>query len=138
MGCPHRYSSSCIFQRARYSLSWFDNHPNSSRHRSWLDSCKRHFSSDNSGFLEKHDIPETTMKGLRQCVYGRETFDRKHFRRSYRRHVSEVLKYYGNRDGDLLVLDICGGEGWQKICTFLHKPVPNQLFPYENASRKLS
>ena len=40
-----------------------------------------------------------------------------------------VLFYFSKREKDLLVLDICGGEGWEKLCKFLHVPVPNKKFP---------
>ena len=34
----------------------------------------------------------------------------------------------------LLVLDVCGGDGWEKLCPFLGKPIPDQPFPCRNPS----
>lgn len=35
---------------------------------------------------------------------------------------------------NLLVLDICGGEGWEKLCPFLGKEIPQIEFPHRNKS----
>jgi hypothetical protein len=32
----------------------------------------------------------------------------------------------------LLVMDICGGEGWEKLCPFLNQPTPEVAFPRRN------
>ena len=50
----------------------------------------------------------------------------------YRRHESVVGGYFVNRPGDLLVLDIAGGDGWEPLCEFLGHPVPDAPFPWKN------
>jgi len=35
----------------------------------------------------------------------------------------------------VLVLDVCGGEGWEPLCEWLGVPVPDVLFPWRNARR---
>ena len=47
-------------------------------------------------------------------------------------HYSERKKYFKDRPDDLLVMNICNGEGWEKLCPFLNKPIPNVSFPKEN------
>jgi len=32
----------------------------------------------------------------------------------------------------LLVYNLCGGDGWEPLCRFLGKPVPDEPFPWEN------
>lgn len=44
----------------------------------------------------------------------------------------EIIEYFRKRKKDLLVIDICGGEGWEKLCPFLDKPIPNIPFPHIN------
>jgi hypothetical protein len=29
-------------------------------------------------------------------------------------------------------MNICDGEGWEKLCSFLNKPIPDVPFPKEN------
>jgi hypothetical protein len=33
-----------------------------------------------------------------------------------------------------LEIDVCAGDGWEKLCPFLGVPVPSVAFPHENAS----
>ena len=47
-------------------------------------------------------------------------------------HYNERKKYFKDRLNDLLVMNICNGEGWEKLCSFLNKPVPDVPFPKEN------
>jgi hypothetical protein len=52
----------------------------------------------------------------------------------YERHNHEVLEYFRNRPQDLLVLRLTDGEGWEKLCPFLSKPVPPVALPHANAA----
>ena len=45
-----------------------------------------------------------------------------------------IKEYFKNRQNDLLVMNICDGEGWEKLCSFLNKPVPDVPFPKENVT----
>lgn len=54
------------------------------------------------------------------------------FRRAYERHVAGVNAHFAGREKDLLVLDITAGEGWEKLCAFLKRPVPRGAFPHEH------
>jgi GR25 family glycosyltransferase involved in LPS biosynthesis len=44
-------------------------------------------------------------------------------------HHERVLRYFHQRPNKLLVMDICGGDGWQQLCTFLRCPIPDEPFP---------
>ena len=46
----------------------------------------------------------------------------------------EIISFFKG-DGDFLLLDIINGDGWDKLCDFLGKPVPNTVFPHKNKSR---
>jgi hypothetical protein len=50
----------------------------------------------------------------------------------YERHNREVLEHFKTRPDDLLVLSITEGEGWEKLCPFLGKEVPDVAFPHED------
>lgn len=54
----------------------------------------------------------------------------------YRRHVARVRAHFADRPGDLLVMDIADGDGWDPLCAFLGEPVPDCPFPARNAYRR--
>jgi hypothetical protein len=67
-----------------------------------------------------------------QAAYGAVEFDRERFSASYDDHVAGISAYFGDRPGDLLVLDVCGGAGWGPLCAFLDVPAPGAPFPRAN------
>jgi hypothetical protein len=44
-------------------------------------------------------------------------------------HERRVREHFADRPGDLLVLDITAGEGWDRLCPFLGLPEPGVPFP---------
>jgi hypothetical protein len=54
-------------------------------------------------------------------------------------HEAEVREYFAERPDDLLVMDLAMGDGWEPLCRFLGKDVPDMPFPRKNAaeSRRL-
>jgi hypothetical protein len=54
------------------------------------------------------------------------------------RHEAEVREHFAGRPGDLLVLNLADGEGWEPLCRFLGKEIPDVPFPRRNdaASRR--
>ncbi len=50
----------------------------------------------------------------------------------YNRHNQEVLDYFKDRPGDLLVVDFTRGAGWEELCSFLGKEIPEEPFPHAN------
>ena len=93
---------------------------------SWLLSCKRHFTEK---LAEKHN---PVLNEVHNDIYECAVFDEKKFRKGYDRFVKDVLSYFKKRRQDLLVMNICTGEGWEKLCPFLNKPVPPEPFPDTN------
>jgi hypothetical protein len=55
---------------------------------------------------------------------------------AYDRYIAEVLDYFRERPHDLLLLDICGGEGWSKLAPFLGVLIPQMPFPWKNRTPK--
>lgn len=53
------------------------------------------------------------------------------FLERYRRHNREVQAYFADRPEDLLVIDLCAGQGWDEICAFLGRERPDIAFPHE-------
>ena len=64
--------------------------------------------------------------------YALRTVDREGWTRDRERYLADLEAHFANRPGDFLVIDIPGGDGWEKLCAFLGKPVPEVPFPCEN------
>jgi hypothetical protein len=73
---------------------------------------------------------------MHEWIYGRgkglPKDDKRNSIEVYRRHNKDVLNYFKQREQDLLVLDFSKGDGWEKLCNFLHKEIPNVPFPHAN------
>ena len=52
-------------------------------------------------------------------------------RARFLQHTLDVRAHFEGRD-DLLVMDIPAGDGWEKLCAFLGRPVPTDPFPHCN------
>ena len=90
----------------------------------WLNSAVRHFGRK-----------ETAM---RRWIYGAEygcpEGNEEVYRERFDRHNREVQDYFRDRPDDLLVIDITKGEGWEKLCPFLGKDIPDEPFPRSNTA----
>lgn len=71
-----------------------------------------------------------------EWIYGRgkglPVEDRDHTISVYNKHNEEVMQYFKNRPGELLILDFTRGDRWEKLCAFLGKDVPGVPFPHYN------
>ncbi len=89
----------------------------------WLQSMER--------WLSQNRRPSEFVLRVRMAVYGVVAFHAGRLRYVYEKHVRDVKEYFKDRPADLLALNICAGEGWGKLCSFLnHKPVPPSAFPF--------
>jgi hypothetical protein len=52
-----------------------------------------------------------------------------------RERNEEIIHYFENRKSKLLVMDITKGDGWDKLCNFLNKSIPNKPFPHKNIGK---
>ena len=53
----------------------------------------------------------------------------------YLKHYDEVREHFAGRDDALLEFNLVGGDGWQKLCTFLDKDEVSNDFPHLNKGR---
>jgi len=90
----------------------------------WLQSCREHFS-----------VPsvQEEARRLHLLIYGSDLFDEERFSAAHDRHAAEVRAYFAGR-ADYLEIAITKGEGWEKLCPFLGKPIPEEPFPRENGA----
>jgi hypothetical protein len=82
----------------------------------WLESRRKHYQRRlDEGVKMNWDVSDDSVKEMIE-------------------HNERVVRYFKGRPGDLLVLDITSGEGWEKLCHFLGKKVPDVPFPRKNAA----
>lgn len=86
----------------------------------WVKSFEYQFSD---GVINKFSAQ------LREDLYGSRYFDKNKSMQSFENHTKDAIKYFKNRESDLLIMDITKGDGWDKLCPFLDKPVPSVTFP---------
>ena len=53
-------------------------------------------------------------------------------RDAWEKHQAYLEWYFKDRLAQILHIDICGGEGWAKLCPYLGEPVPDLPFPHKN------
>jgi Sulfotransferase domain len=110
---------------------------------SWLGSVSRHY-YNRPAFKDVEDPDEEVHLRMRQflraAVYGCYNFCRDRFSWVYDQHVRDVQAYFKDRPEDLLVINICEGEGFERLAPFLDRPVPAEGFPHKGAvlSRRLA
>ena len=90
---------------------------------SWLNSAKNYFQ-------------HRPNKAIRTWIYGHSSdqMNDSIYLDRYRRHHAAVQHYFKNRSNDLLVMDIETGDGWEKLCPFLDKPIIKLPFPKQNTN----
>jgi 3'-phosphoadenosine 5'-phosphosulfate (PAPS) 3'-phosphatase len=94
----------------------------------WLRSCKKQF---NQKLAAKQN--EASIRVF-EDLYGTAVFDEEHFSAGYDRFISSVEAYFKDSPEDLLILNVSAGEGWEKLCPFLGKPIPDVPFPKANVT----
>jgi len=53
----------------------------------------------------------------------------------FRRHEREVREYFAGRESELLVVNWGAGHGWEEICGFLGRSIPDLPFPHRNRGK---
>jgi 3'-phosphoadenosine 5'-phosphosulfate (PAPS) 3'-phosphatase len=97
--------------------------------KGWSTSCRKQFTRPHT------ERQNEAHRRLFSDLYGTDVFEEEGFASGYRRFVDGVRDYFKGRPQDLLVLDVSGGEGWEKLCAFLNRPVPDIPFPKANVTQ---
>jgi hypothetical protein len=101
---------------------------------SWLESMERHWQR----WPLRHDEAADYRRLVRLATYGVHGFSRSRLTHVYETHADHVYRYFRERPHDLLVMNICAGEGWDKLCPFLDRPAPRSAFPWLHRGNALS
>lgn len=77
---------------------------------------------------------------MRELVYGPGLGDprgnKHHFITRMEMHNMAVRTYFQGRPGKLLEMRITNGDGWETLCPFLDRPVPDRGFPHRNRNQR--
>ncbi|MDA3897375.1 MAG: hypothetical protein PF482_14670 [Desulfobacteraceae bacterium] len=96
--------------------------------QTWLESIQKHIKRN----------PNARSKRLRQVFYGSSDpwNDSDHYKQFYLNHKIEVMNYFSNHSNSLLIVCWENGDGWEKLCSFLDKQVPEGIpFPHVNSAK---
>lgn len=113
-----------IYPGSKFILTVRDKEP-------WLRSVEEHWKFSHEWATCHRDFRRFTYF-MHAVVYGSYSFEKDRFSHVYDQHTRNVLEYFKNRPGDLLVLDVCNGDGWEKLCPFLGLSAPDEPFPRSN------
>mgnify|MGYP000347795657 CR=1 FL=1 len=73
---------------------------------------------------------------MQAFVYGRDAAapagNKARYTETLRAHEAAVRAHFAGRAGDLLVMNLEAGDGWNALCAFLGAPVPKAPFPARN------
>lgn len=103
----------------------------------WLRSVERHWLEMKEWMGRDAQFNRFTQF-ICACVYGCLEFNEERFLYVYETHFRNVCDYFANRPEDLLILDICANEGWEKLCPFLGLSLPDTSFPHLNSVKDVS
>jgi hypothetical protein len=102
---------------------------------SWLRSVEEHWKFSEE-WAQRHLPFRRFTYFIHAAVYGTYAFERERFSFVYDQHVHNVIEYFRDRPEDLLVLDVCRGDGYGKLCRFLGFPVVDEPFPRANTKHE--
>jgi hypothetical protein len=97
---------------------------------SWIEACRR-FPT-----LKPETVHEQPTIDILEGLYRSIPFDEAIYREVYDDVIRDVHSYFRDRPDDLLIMDLVHGEGWEKLCPFLGKDVPDGPFPMANTARQ--
>ena len=78
------------------------------------------------------DWVESNKRMVSQLTDDTGDYDEKGQREYYYSHTKKVLNFFRDKPGELLILDICNGDGYEKLCPFLGIDIPDEPFPHRH------
>ena len=84
------------------------------------------------GVAWKEDEHDIFRRNLRNRIYGSSVATEFICKKTFVEHNQLVMATVAPER--LLVMDICAGEGWEKLCPFLGLPAPDSAFPISHTT----
>jgi len=86
-------------------------------------------------FREKESFARSYMNYFKGTHLEKTKDEMKKILKDYENNIKEIKKHFKDRSNQLLIIDITKGEGWDRLCKFLEKPIPDVPFPHKNKGR---
>ena len=83
------------------------------------------------------DWIESNKRMVSQLMGDAGDYDEKQQREYYNRHTKKVLNFFKDKSEELLILDICSGDGYEKLCPFIGIDIPDEPFPHRHKRSKI-
>ena len=89
--------------------------------------------------LKRHSLYTRPFHHCRRMAYGYNYpfWHEEDYIKIYKEHNREVTGYFTDRPDDFLILNWEQGDGWQKLCNFLDKDIPNASLPHRNPKKRI-
>lgn len=94
----------------------------------WIRSVRNHWDPERNKYRRGWNKDAFTHRA-HKLLYGQRGFEEGLFLERFRRHNAEVIEYFKNRPGDILVMDMDRKAGWHRLCGFLGQPIPSVAYP---------
>lgn len=88
---------------------------------SWIESRIKHVKKTDMLDQYQRHYPESNWYNMNTDAWKEE----------YKKHKQDVLTYFKHRKSDLLVFNVFKEDSWEKLCSFLNLPVPQDHFPFK-------
>jgi hypothetical protein len=125
------YEAACDLPLALYYKELYEHYPDAKfilttrDLDSWLNSAEKHFTVGIRSIFQHH------RNRVRLDIYDSIEFDRQKFLNAYTQHTINVRNFFAGKD-NYLELDVCEGDGYDKLSPFLGKEIISENFPREN------
>lgn len=78
----------------------------------------------------RHDRSRIFKQATRRLAYGSIDPQEENYKQFYERHIQHVIDLVPAER--LLIMNICDGDGWEKLCPFVEREIPEIRFPFSN------
>lgn len=95
----------------------------------WLRSIRAFMDSERPLDLDGPVELDIRMVVRLMATGSLNTVDDAQLLEAYERHNRRVRDHFAGTDR-LLVMDVCAGDGWEKLCPFVDRPAPERSFPH--------
>jgi hypothetical protein len=85
-------------------------------------------------YRRQEDIVTKIMRDMRRRILDTTGTHEPTLKYAFLRHEIHVKNFFRDKD-NLLIMNICDGDGWEKLCPFLGREIPNIKFPHKNRSK---
>lgn len=110
-----------LYPDAKYILTKRDE-------QKWIASCERYYKN------RRIRPMRAWMFGAAHADPSKNEESRQVWLDTYRTHNQDIIDHFASIGKELLVMDVTAGDGWEVLCPFLEKEIPETPFPHKKKS----